>query len=285
MKNANVSLLRLLISIALLLALWAPSAQAETIDCTAISSLPYAITVQGIYCFTGNLSTSMASGNAITINTNNVTLDLNGYKLGGLGAGDSTQTYGIYAVQRKNITIKNGIIRGFYSGIRLADTTPWTSSSGNVVKNILADKNTHIGIWVEGLGNTMSHNTVVDTGGSTATNGAIGIRIYGSGAKVVNNTISTTTAQSSDPAYGMSLSFADYSLAQNNTVTDTIEDTGNSVAIYITGSTGVFVRNNNLANALNGLVFSASSGKYFNNLTFDITTPFTGGTPIGSNNN
>ena len=42
----------------------------------------------------------------------------------------------------------------------------------------------------------------------------------------------------------------------------------------------------NLANAYYGLVFnSPSNGKYFNNLTFDVTTPFTGGAPIGSNNN
>ena len=64
-----------------------------------------------------------------------------------------------------------------------------------------------------------------------------------------------------------------------------VSQSGTSAAIYIADSSGVFFRNNNLANADNGLLFSVSTGKYFNNFTFDVTTPFTGGTPIGGNNN
>src|SRR5262245_2921543 len=78
---------------------------AETINCTPITSLPAVITVQGIYCLTGNLNTAMTSGNAIDIQTNNVILDLNGYKLGGLAAGLGTQTNGIHALNCKNLTL------------------------------------------------------------------------------------------------------------------------------------------------------------------------------------
>lgn len=260
--------------------------RAETFDCTAITSLPYTITTQGIYCLTGNLATSMTSGYAIEIQTNNVTIDLNGYKLGGLGAGDGTQAYGIYAYQRKNITIKNGIIRGFNRGVFLNDSSPYTTSSGHVVKNILADQNTVFGIQVHGMGNTVSHNIVVDTSGSTAgTSVARGIQVAGPGAKVMNNNVSTTTTQSTT-ASGIYLSDSDYSLVENNTVTDTISTTGSSMAINMGSCIGVFVRNNNLANAEYGLYFAGSYGKYFNNLTYDVTYPFAGsGTPIGSNNN
>ena len=38
----------------LALALGAASAQAETVNCTPVTSLPAVITVQGIYCFTGD---------------------------------------------------------------------------------------------------------------------------------------------------------------------------------------------------------------------------------------
>jgi len=38
----------------------------------------------------------MTSGNAITIATNNVVLDLNSFKLGGLSAGLGTNANGIY---------------------------------------------------------------------------------------------------------------------------------------------------------------------------------------------
>ena len=287
MKYAKLSLPNLIISTTLLMAsVCILPVRAETIDCTAITSLPYTITAQGVYCFTGNLSTSMASGNAITINTNNVTLDLNGFKLGGLGAGDGTGTLGIYAGQKRNITIKNGIVRGFYIGIWLHAGSPYVSSSGHVVTGILADQNTLIGIQVAGFGNTVSNNTVVDTGGSTINYDAYGILVHGNGAKVVNNDISKTTAQITGIAYGMQIISSNYSLVQNNTVTDTIEDTGTSYAIYIGNSEGVFLRNNNLANADNGLYFTVSgTGKYFNNLTFDATTAFTGGTAIGGNNN
>jgi len=263
------------------------SARAETLDCTAITSLPYVITSQGVYCLTGNLSTSMTSGNAITINANNVTIDLNGYKLGGLGAGDGTQARGIYALQRKNITIKNGIIRGFYHGIWLNDLSPYTTSSGHVVKGILADQNTRIGIVVHGLGNTVSRNRVVDTGGSTSDFRAWGIVVFGSGAEVTNNAVSTTVpavSPNTGIAIGISLNTADYGLVKNNSVTDTHTATGNSYAIHMLFSTGVSLRNNNMANADFGLYFSGSSGKYFNNLTVDVPTPFSGGTPVGNNN-
>ena len=287
MKTRLFSVSRIYPMAVLLLSTVLPlSARAETIDCTAITSLPYVIATQGVYCLTGNLSTSMTSGNAITISTNNVTLDLNSYKLGGLGAGDSTNATGIYSYQRKNITIKNGIVRGFRYGIQLDDDSPYTTSSGHVITGILADQNTFVGIIVKGLGNTVSHNTVVDTGGSTLSPRAFGIDIIGASAKVVNNVVSQTTAQSTGDAVGIFLGDANYSLVQNNTVTDTTSPDTSTWAITMQRSTGVFIRNNNVANATNGIFYPFnSSGKYFNNLTFDVTTPFTGGTAIGGNNN
>lgn len=273
------------LTISLLIAALSMSAHAETSDCTPITSLPYTISVQGIYCLTGNLSTSITSGAAIEIQNNNVTIDMNGYKLGGLGAVDGTQATGIYAYQRKNVTIKNGIVRGFYVGIGLEDDPPYTSSSGHVVENIFADQNTYLGIGTEGLGNTVRDNTVVDTGGSTLSVNADGIAVGGSGAKIANNAMSTTVAQDTGYSVGIYPAATDYSLVQNNTVTDTLRGTWPSYAISVGSSTGVFLRNNNLSNADYGVYMVGASGKYFNNLTYDIVTPFTGGTPVGSNNN
>src|SRR5262245_47728812 len=99
--------------------LGASPARGETVNCTPITSLPAVITVQGIYCLTGNLNTAITSGTAITIDANNVVLDLNGFKLGGLAAGPGTLAFGIRAVNRANITIKNGTVRGFFYGISL----------------------------------------------------------------------------------------------------------------------------------------------------------------------
>ena len=62
---------------------------AESYDGCAgfISSLPVTITTQGVWCLDRDLSTSNSAGPAVTIATNNVTVDCNGFKIGGLGAG------------------------------------------------------------------------------------------------------------------------------------------------------------------------------------------------------
>jgi hypothetical protein len=160
-------------------------ARAETVNCTAITSLPAIITVQGIYCVTGDLTTAMSSGNAITINTNNVVFDMNGFKLGGLSAGPGTNAIGICAIQRQNITIKNGTIRGFLEGILLGDARPYTTSQGHIIEDIRADQNTYIGFEVRGVSNIVRSNHVLATGGTTA----FGVNAYGYGIIVAGNVV------------------------------------------------------------------------------------------------
>ena len=192
--NTYPAIYRTLTLAAVLLA--ASPARAETTQCTAIPWLPYTITTQGIYCFTKHLATNMSSGNAITINTNNVTIDLNGWKLGGLAAGTGTSAIGIYAWKRKNITIRNGTIRGFYRGIWLDGSSPYTTSQGHLVEDIRAEQNTYVGIDVRGRGSIVRRNQVVDTGGSTtyATASAYGIVLTGPGVRALDNDIIGTAA-------------------------------------------------------------------------------------------
>jgi len=91
------------------------------------------ITSQGVYCLNHDLATAMTSGNAIDIQTNNVTVDCNGYKIGGLAAGPSSVAYGIHAdTTRQNITIRNCGIRGFVEGIYLvAAPDIWSRTTGS----------------------------------------------------------------------------------------------------------------------------------------------------------
>src|SRR5207342_1554116 len=96
--------------------------QAETFHTcgTIIASIPTVIATPGVYCLTKDLNTAMSSGNAIAINSNNVTIDCNGYKIGGLAAGTSSTTRGINAGNTlQNITVRNFGIRGFFYGIEL----------------------------------------------------------------------------------------------------------------------------------------------------------------------
>ena len=292
---------------------FAPWANAETTNCTAITSLPAVITTQGVYCFTGHLATAITSGNAIEIQANNVTIDLNGFKLGGLGAGDGTLASGIYAYQRKNIVIRNGIVRGFYTGIYLYDISPYTTSQGHLIENILVDQSTRTGIEVVGRGMTLRRNQVVDTGGSTAFGSAIGIRVIGPGNKILNNDV-TTAADSggTGPVLGIQMLFADGSVIQNNRVSDLqASGTGKGYGIrigvsssniliqnnwlttiqgapgygiYLSSSNNITMRANTMVTADYGIYFDNSSGIYKDNITDNIsTTKYTGGTDGGGN--
>lgn len=258
-------------------------AYAETTNCTAITSLPTTITSQGVYCFTGNLSTNMTVGRAITIDANNVTLDLNGFKLGGLSAGAGTQTTGIYSQLRKNITIRNGTIRGFILGIFFQGSSPYTTSQGHIIEDIRAEQNTNTGIAIKGRGNILRRNQVINTGGSTVYSHATGVVVYGPGARLLNNEVIGTFGTGGS-GIGIRLLDSAGSVVDRNSVTDT--SGGTPYAVLITGSHDVLVRGNHITNTQYGIAYTStiSSGKYMDNLTSNVTTPFSGGTAVGTNN-
>src|SRR5690606_24652633 len=93
------SLSRFLAALLLLggLAATQPARAAQSYDaCTGfIDSVPATISTQGVWCLRKDLSTNITSGNAITIATNNVTIDCNDFKLGGLAAGNGSNAFGI----------------------------------------------------------------------------------------------------------------------------------------------------------------------------------------------
>ena len=258
--------------------------KAETINCTPIPSLPWTITTQGIHCLTSDLTTAMTYGNAVEIQTNNVVIDLNGHKLGGLAAGPGTLTIGIYAYRRQNITIKNGTIRGFQYGVHLEDITPYTTSQGHVIEDIRADMNTIYGIEVFGRGNIIRNNQVVDTGGATFHNYAYGIMVWGPGNRVLSNDVYETKEQSAGVAYGILVAGGDGSVVLNNRVGNQAFGAGSSVGIALASSANVFVKSNTVSKMGWGILFDNSPGLYGDNLASGCTTSFSGGTPAGSTN-
>ena len=76
---------------------------------TPISSLPYDITQRGSYYLQANVA-GQAGTNGITITTDDVTLDLNGFTMGGV-AGSLTGI--LVSGTRANISIRNGVVRGW----------------------------------------------------------------------------------------------------------------------------------------------------------------------------
>jgi len=245
---------------ALLMSILATSIQAETINCTPITSVPATITAQGIYCLTGNLVTSQSSGNAITINAPNVTIDLNGWKVGGSGAGASTQAYGIYSTAN-NVTIKNGIVRGFFWGIDL-------TGNGAVVQDMLVDSNTYVGITADGLGALVKNNQVVNTGSDTLGT-VFAIDAEGTSATIINNTVAGMTVTSGGSEYGILLYGG--GTARDNVISNTALPSGggSSYGIYQTGTA--------INNTVTELTYGIYGGVYAYNTDNGCTTSFSGG--------
>lgn len=242
-----------------------PPAGAQDQACDNLISLPaaqtatFTISAPGIYCLATDviMAVSFTSGNAIQINANYVTLDLNGHKVHGAAAGGATQAVGIFASGRRNITIKNGTVWGFSVGIQLSASSV-TTLAGYVIDGVRAELNRNIGINLAGANGIVRNSVVANTGPTTSAgpHDATALLVQSHGGRVLNNDILTVT-----PAGG-----------------------GSGFGIFVIGGAGVLVVGNRITTADNGVVYLASTGKYRDNLTSDVGTPFTGGTNAGNNN-
>jgi parallel beta-helix repeat protein len=135
-----------------------------------IDALPATITTQGTWCLRKDLATAMTAGAAITIAANNVTIDCNHFKFGGLAAGDGSTASGVHSAGRSNATVRNCTVRGFYTGIRLE------GGGGHLVEDNRVDESLEYGIVVEGDSGTVRRNQVLSTGGGTGRAWPIGIQ-------------------------------------------------------------------------------------------------------------
>jgi parallel beta-helix repeat protein len=167
-----------------------PTRAAQSYDnCTGfIDAVPATVSTQGTWCLRHDLNTAITSGAAITIAANNVTIDCNDFKVGGLTAGAGTATIGITADTRFNATVRHCNVRGFRYGFY------FTNGGGHRIEDNGLDSNTLIGIFVESPGSTIRGNRVIDTGGSsTALGDAFGVSAY-DGVDVLDNTINGVAA-------------------------------------------------------------------------------------------
>jgi len=213
----------------------------------------------GVYCLTQDIGLLMADGAAINIQVNNVTLDLNGYKLGNLGAGSGTRAFAVVGAQRRNITVKNGTIRGFAWGVFFNDTSPFTATSGHRVEDVRFDRITSYAVYIAGQANVVRNCHIIDTGGSTAfgpDTAGVGVYVLGPGNRVLDNDIMTVLRQGAASGAG----------------------------VLLVGATDALVVGNRITRADVGVSFADSTGKFRDNLTNGVTLPFAGGTDAGNNN-
>jgi hypothetical protein len=252
------------------------AAHAETYHTCAgfITSLPTVISTQGTWCMKQDLTTSITSGSAITINTNNVTIDCNDFKLGGLGAGVSTQTSGIFAINRLNATVRHCNIRGFYQGVYFYGIT----DGGHLVEDNRFDGNTNVGVDVEGDGSVVRRNRVFDTGGATGSTNTLGIETRYS-VEVLDNTVSgvLATAGTNGNVYGIDCISSTAGRIIGNGVRGLVPDgTGAANGIYAASATRVSIRDNDIdgnggASSI-GLHCTTSGSHARGNLSVNFTT-------------
>ena len=127
---------------------------------------PYAISQPGSYYLTGNVS--VPSGTAITINVNNVVLDLGGFLI--LSSASTASGFGVNLTgTRQNVVVGNGLISGgFSNGV----------SASNASVNIVVEKLAVQGVGGLGIALGPSSTTVracaiSGTGGNGITGGLV----------------------------------------------------------------------------------------------------------------
>jgi hypothetical protein len=193
---------------------------------TPISSAPYIITASGSYYLTTNLTVS--SGNAITIATNGVTLDLNGYTISSTAG--SAAGYGILLTNGpKDLTIANGHIQGsvtnngsgFYGGGGFAFGIEYTGANpANVLVSRVSvsgclDDGIYLGV---GISTTVENCTVQTAGGS----GIVASTVKSStaldcgGKGIYSNVASDSQGQASGSDDGINASTADNCSGSSN---------------------------------------------------------------------
>lgn len=263
---------------------FAATGRAETTNCTEITSLPYFVNTPGIYCLKSSLSFANSAGIAIQIQSDDVVLDLNGYVLDGSAAGASSTSWGIYAFNRKNVTIRNGTIRGFYVGIGGGWIDP--EFTGNVIEQLLVDRATSYGMIMYGPGIVVRKNRVTRTGGSTVSTSATGIYTGGAGAHVIENEVIDTMELAGGIARGIVLDSAPGAVVERNVIGNAMLGPTSSYGVSVLNSSGKSsIVGNHIANMRNGISFNfGATGVYMDNTVGGATTSFSGGTAAGATN-
>jgi parallel beta-helix repeat protein len=286
-------------------------------SCTAVAAVPLTITQPGNYCVTQHLFYEGAvpapgvSDSAITVATDNVTINFGGYTLqGGTNAASNPLSAGIRALDRRNVAIRNGTIRSFGLGVHLSDVTGGITPLGYLVEHMLVDGGFIGGIIVNGQNGIVRSCRVINIHSTNASYTANAISLYGTNGQATDNSVTNVTATPTSSAsgiyvnasgslvqnnsiqginpgrvgFGISVSTnGGGSLIRNNVVSNASGATGYGI-VTTAGTTNVTVDGNTISGLMVGVNLSSSTtNKYKNNTVNGTSTPYYGGTDIGGN--
>lgn len=253
-----------------------------------ISSLPYTITQSGSYYITGDLT---STGDGITVEADNVTIDLMGYSLVGDHAGMDDD--GVFMNGRFNVEVRNGTVTNFSYGIR-----GWTSSDRNHrVIEVRAVGHVFDGIDLSGYGHLVKDCSTSDNNfngihagsssmvtGNTSYNNDLNGIVAGEGSTVIGNTANNNESRGISAQDGSTVTG---NIAYNNGTRGIYANDGSTVTgntaynnaydgIYVGGASTV-TGNTACHNGYNGIYVGTGSTVTGNTAYYNMTSGITTG--------
>ena len=235
------------------------------------ADFPIQINAPGSYYLTENV-TGVAGKSGIVINADDVTLDLNGFSL--FGGGFSTRGISDNDGFRTNLTIRNGVVRGWGTGLGMRFTTRSTFEdlkvtdgapvgngidigSGNDVRRVISRYNAS-GLVIWQVGDAWG-STVED---SNFSRNGVGIVIFANNVWVRDSVIDANSV--SGIVIGGSSVGSSYNEITDNRITGNgttgVAANGYAVEILANSNRNVIVRNVTDANTAIGEFLNSGAG-------------------------
>jgi parallel beta-helix repeat protein len=241
----------------------------------AAGGFPYTISGAGSYRLTGNLSVS-GSHDGIDVFASSVTIDLNGFSIGGPGTGSGNDGIVTGAAPTTALTVKNGTITSFTRGLNLETGTGSTVTnihvngdgwgilvgSNSVIENSVSTSNTDNGLECTGSNCTISGNTA-------NSNLNFGIYCLGGSCAISHNTVNGNSNVGIDCG-------AAGCVVSGNTAN------GDNSGILVTGAS-VVIGNTMESNTSNGFVGASTDGYGENVMSGNPGGNASGGKSMGNN--
>jgi hypothetical protein len=208
------------------------AAHTASAACTTLfGAVPYVISAPGEYCLFRSVRMT-AAGNAITINSSNVTVNLQGYSIFTAASENGQYSVGIYSMGRNNITLRNGRLRGFTKAVEMQSDL--LAGANYLVEGLIVRSSGQMGLDIRGGNSTIQDNVVSNTAARFAPSQfaiAIGNSAFGGTATIRNNRVDNTSGSGLVPpdfdgnpaigAEGIVVDGAPSATIENNTITDT----------------------------------------------------------------
>lgn len=235
----------------------------------------YHITQSGSYYLQGDRQCQGAYG--ISVEANNVTIDLCGFSLIGNSA-----LYGIYMNGRSNVEVRNGTVRNFSTGIGEEST----SGIGHRVIGVRAVSNANSGIHLVGKGHEVRGCTASNNATSASGSTAYGIYV-GPCSTVTGNMDSNNGTFSTVAFYGLFAGAG--STISGNTVCNNCTSANYGWLYGLMGGTGSTIAGNTVYNngtsATAATIFAAleagAGSTVIGNTVYNNGISATGGTIYG----